>query len=80
MKKLLKKIEEDIVTRHNNLRFRCNEMITLALRADVPQIEKHVFLRSLFDFELIAVKEILDRIENECFLDITNDLNIRKLI
>ena len=79
MKHLLKTIEDQIVSSHNNLRFRCGSMIDAAVASADTKIEKIIFLKEIFGYSLVTLNEIVDRMsKGESFLDITNQMNIEK--
>lgn len=78
MKDILKKIEEEIVAKHNNLRFKNSHMIEAAIKAGNSTIEKVAFVRTIFGWNLNTCQLIVHAVEDgKSFMDITNELNVK---
>lgn len=77
---LLTLVTNAVVERNNNLRFNTHECFELVLESTISQHKKIIFLINVFDWSLSTCQEIVKRSEDESFVTITNDLNIRGLL
>ena len=80
---LIKIIKDNSVEQKNKLRFECTSMMEAALRASPSKFIACKFLKITMDsITLSACLETYDRVvtNNESFLTVTNDLNIRGLL
>jgi len=81
MKDILKAMEEGVVKRSNTLRFNCNDCFETVLRSDTINVQqKLIFLLSVFGWSITTCQTILKRINNESFIDITNELNLKSAL
>jgi len=81
MKDILVSMGQQIVERNNTLRFKCSDLFDLVLRSEQSEMQKTLFLKSIFGWDLIMIRECIERCNNgESFIDITNHFNTRKLL
>ncbi len=81
MKDILASLQNQVVEKNNNLRFKCSDLFDLVLRSNEKQLTKIMFLKNIFGWDLIMCKECISRsIAGESFTDITNHFNTRGLL
>ena len=74
---ILKKLEEETVSRSNNLRFKCSEMFDFILsNKSFTTVEKVFYLKLIFGWGLYTCKKVVDEVlDGASFIDITNELD-----
>ena len=81
MKDILTSLQNQVVEKNNNLRFKCSECFDLVLRSEQSEIQKSIFLKSIFGWDLIMIRECIERCnKGESFNSITNHFNTRGLL
>lgn len=82
MLKAIQMLQEAQVKIDNNLRFNHSETFNLILKSDeITKSKKVLFIGLIFEYNFVVCTEIVERCSNgESFLDVTNDLNVRKSI